>query len=198
MVPHQYNSALDHRKSIVAAYSQLIAEKQQEGRIAYFLNFMFNQLPGSQPTWMKIMEDEVQRVHSILTHHIVRRPDTASWVHLRPIFIGGLDYPVFKRNREKLNRFHIANDGLHLNVVALVPPESYSFLSHSVQCKAWGPRSRLTVPLDQHFKDRSQFYLNDRLARIHATLVDEGTMAEYALKAFKRGRAGTDSMLILN
>jgi hypothetical protein len=196
MVPHQYNSALDHRKSIVAAYSKLIAEKQQEGCIAYFLNFMFNQLPGSQPIWMKIMEDEVRRVHSILTHHIVRRPNAENWAHLRPIFVGAHDHPVFKRNREKLNRFHIANDGLHLNVVALVPPESYSFLSHSVQCRAWGPRSRLTVPLDQHFKDRGQFYLNDRLARIHATLVDEGTMADYALKTFKRGRFGADPLLI--
>jgi hypothetical protein len=198
VVPHQYGSALDHRKALVEAYSQLIAEKQKEGRIAYYLNFMFNQLPGSSQTWMKIMENEVERVHSILTHHIVRRPDAEKWAHLRPIFAGIHDYPVFKRNRPKLNRFNIANDGLHFNAIGLVPPESYSFLPHSVQCKAWGPVSRLTVPLDEHFKDRSEFYLNERLARIHVTLIDKGTMADYTLKAFKHGRVGADSFLILN
>jgi hypothetical protein len=197
MALDHYGSDVDYRKSLVGAYSQLIREKQEEGRCAYFLNFMFNQLPGSQQTWMKIMGDEVERVHSILTHHIVRRPNAENWVHLRPIFIGGPDYPVYKRHREKLNRFHIANDGLHLNVIALVPPESYSFLGHSVQCRAWGPRSRLTVPLDQHFRDRSRLYLNERLARIHATLIEKGTMADYTLKAFKHGRVDADSLLIL-
>jgi hypothetical protein len=198
MTHYRYDAKADVRKQLVEGYSELIQKKQAEGRIAYHVNFMFNQLPGSQQTWMKIMEGEVQRVHSILTHHIVRRPNTENWAYLRPIFIGSPDYPVFKRDREKLIRLSSANNGLHLNVVALVPPESYSFLSHSVQCGAWGPRSRLTVPLDQHFQERSKFYLNDRLARIHATLIEKGTMADYTLKAFKHGRVDADSLLILN
>jgi hypothetical protein len=169
-----------------------------EGRLGYFVNFMFNQLPGSRQTQMEIMNREVDRVHSILMHHIVRRPNADNWAHLRPIFIGSHDLPVFKWKRDRLGRLDVANDGMHLNLIALVPPHSYSFFPHSVQCKAWGPRSRLTVPLDQHFKERSRFYLNESLARVHVTPITDGTMADYTLKAFKHGRVDADSLLILN
>ena len=92
-----------------------------EGRDAYFVNFMFNQLPGSRQTRMGIMTQEVERVHSILTHHIVRRPQLEKWDHLRPIFIGSHDLPVFKWGCRELHRLNVVNDGLHFNVVALVP-----------------------------------------------------------------------------
>ena len=36
------------------------------------------------------------------------------------------------------------------------------------------------------------------LARIHATPVTIGTMADYTLKTFKHGRVDSDSMLVLN
>jgi hypothetical protein len=57
---------------------------------------------------------------------------------------------------------------------------------------------RITVPLDQHFQEESKFYLNDRLARIHVTPVNYGTMMDYTLKAFKHGRVDEDAILVLN
>jgi hypothetical protein len=54
------------------------------------------------------------------------------------------------------------------------------------------------VPLDQHFQEESKFYLNDRLARIHVTPVNYGTMMDYTLKAFKHGRVDEDAILVLN
>jgi hypothetical protein len=198
MTGHQTYRHRLYREQLVQGYSELIREKMGEGKRAYFLNFMFNQLPGSSQTRMEIMSQEVERVHSILTHHVVRRPNAANWAHLRPIFVGSHDLPVFKWNREKLGRLDVANDGLHFNVIALMPPSSHPVWPDWFQFRLAGPQSRLKVPLDVHFKERSRFYLNDRLARIHTTLIMEGTMADYTMKAVKHARVSMDSVLVLN
>ena len=197
MTQHQPPSRFQDREQLVQAYSQFIRDKMNEGRLGYFVNLMFNQLPGSRQTQMEVMRQGTERVHSILMHHILHRPEAVNWAHLRPIFVGSHDLPVFKWDRGRLHRLDVVNGGLHVNVIALIPPHSYSFLPHSVQSKAWGPRSRLTVPLDQHFKERRSFYLNESLARVHVTPITEGTMADYTLKAFKHGRVDADSLLIL-
>lgn len=197
MTQHQPISRFQHREQIVEAYSQLIEERMDEGRDGYFVNFMFNQLPGARQNHMDMMIQEVERVHSILTHHIVRRPRADKWAHLRPIFVGGHDLPVFKRDRGQLHNFNLVNDGLHFNVIALLLPPSHPALPSRVKYQVWGPQSRLTVPLDQHFQDESKFYLNDWLARIDVTRITYGTMADYTLKAFKHGRVGEDSILVL-
>src|SRR3954454_17134812 len=106
---------------------------------------------------MGIMIQEGERGHSILTHHIVSLPNTPGWAHLRPIFIGSHDLPMFKRKRRELNRLDVANDGLHLNVVALVARPRDPVLPDWFQYRMWGPQSRLKVPLVQHFQDKSKF-----------------------------------------
>jgi hypothetical protein len=189
-------SRFNYREQIVAGYSQRIEEWIDEGRQAYHLNFMFHQLPKSRTTQMRIMEQEVTRVHSILTRRIVRRPKARRWMHLRPIFLGCPDLPVFKWNRGEVRQHSAANEGLHFNVVALVPPRKDPVLPVEFQYWHRGPLSRLMVSLDQHFQ-QSTFYSNDRLARIHATPVVDGTMADYTFKAFKHGRVDEDQILIL-
>jgi hypothetical protein len=198
MTQHQSTSRFQDREQLVQAYSRLIREKMDQGRDAYFVNFMFDQLPGFRQTQMGIMMREVERVHSILMHHIVRRPQAENWTHLRPIFIGSHDLPVLKWVRTGLHRLDVVNDGLHFNVVALVPPPNPRIFPDWVQYRMWGPQSRLKLPLNQHFQEKSGFYVNDRLARIHATPITTGTMADYTLKAFKHGRLDSDSMLVLN
>jgi hypothetical protein len=198
MTQHQSYQRFEYREQLVEAYSRLIREKMDEGRESYFLNFMFNHLPGSRRIKMEIMTQEVGRVHAILTHHIVRRPQLDKWVQLRPIFIGCHDLPVFKWVRPQLQRLNVVNDGMHFNVLALVPRARHPIWPDWFQYRMAGPQSRLKVPLDLHFHECSKFYLNDRLARIHATLVEHGTMADYMLKNFKHGRVDEDSLLILN
>lgn len=198
MTQHQPTYGFNFREAIVEAYSSMIAEKMDEGREGYFVNLMFNQLLGSRQNRMDTMRQEVERVHWILAKHMIHRPNHRNWAHLRPIFVGGPDLPVFKWNRGEPNRLAVANDGLHFNIVALLPRPSPAILPSGVQNRLWGLQSRLKVPLDQHFRDRSEFYLNDRLARIHVTPVSYGTMADYALKAFKHGRLDEDSILVLN
>jgi hypothetical protein len=198
MTQHQPTYGFHYREAIVEAYSSMIAEKMDEGREGYFVNLMFNQLLGSRQNRMDTMRQEVERVHWILAKHMIHRPNHRNWAHLRPIFVGSPDLRVFKWDRGEPDRLVVANDGLHFNTIALVPPPSLSILPSGIQNRLWGLQSRLKVSLDQHFRDRSEFYLNDRLARIHVTPVSHGTMADYTLKAFKHGRLDEDSILVLN
>jgi hypothetical protein len=99
MTQHQPASSFQDREQLVQAYPQLIREKMNEGRLGYFVNLMFNQLPGSRQTQMEIMKQGTERVHSVLMHHILRRPEAVNWAHLRPIFVGSHDLPVFKWDR---------------------------------------------------------------------------------------------------
>ena len=197
MTNYRRRSETEGREQLVEAYSRHISELVDEGRKAFYLNFMFNQLPGSRETQTQIMEQEIERVHSILMHHIVRRPKAKRFAHLRPIFFGCPDLPVFKWNREKVGQSATANDGLHFNVVALVPPRNDPILPVEFQYWLRGPLSRLTAPLDQHFRENGRKYLNGRLARIDVTPISEGTMADYTFKAFKHGRIDEDSILVL-
>jgi hypothetical protein len=195
--PHMTNSDLIRLERLVDGYSRLISELMDEGRKAFYLNFMFHQLSGLRQTQMRIMEQEVERVHCILMRHIVRRPKARRFAHLRPIFFGCPDLPVFKWNRDKVGQSVTANDGLHFNVVALVPPRTDPIFPVEFQYWLRGPLSRLTVPLDQHFQENERKYLNRRLARIDVTQITEGTMADYTLKTFKNGRVDEDSILVL-
>ena len=57
MTVHQSALRLQQREYLVQAYSHLIRENMDEGRDAYFLNFMFNQLPGSRQTCAGSLEN---------------------------------------------------------------------------------------------------------------------------------------------
>ena len=107
-------------QGIIHAYDQMLRENLQ-GRDAHFLNFMFNHLPGRPGAKIEQMRQEVSRVHDILTRHIVRKPKSDNWEHLRPIFVGCPDYPVAKNHGTECLKEVKINDGLHFNVVALVP-----------------------------------------------------------------------------
>jgi hypothetical protein len=183
------------REEIIAGYSEIIKEHVQWGWKPNYINFMFNHIPGNSFTKMEVMTAEVSRVHDILTRHIVKRPKAANWCHLRPIFIGSHDLHVWKHEKE-LVRNLVVNDGLHYNVVALVPEESHLALPMKYQFAIWGRRSNLTVPLKNHFEQCQRFYLNDVLYRIHVTPITEGSMADYTLKAFKHGRISPDSIQV--
>src|SRR4051794_36538642 len=107
-------------EELIAGYDQLLREKTQ-GRDAYFINFMFNPLPGRTQSKIEQMKQEVSRVYDILTRHIVRKPKSENWAHLRPIFIGCPDLPVAKRHRSERLKDVKINEGLHINVNALTP-----------------------------------------------------------------------------
>lgn len=186
---------LAYRESLISAYSCYLRERIEDGLQPYFLNFMFSHIGGGAAVRETEMVAQVDRVHNILTRHMVRMPDSPNWVHLRPIFIGCLDLPVWKHKKVQVRTLTV-NGGLHFNAVALTPPPASANLPMELQFFLWGRQSRLKVGLDQHFREKERFYLNDILDRIHVTPITEGTMADYTLKAFKHGRVTADSVRI--
>ena len=99
------------RKLIIAGYAEMIKERVDDGWKPSYVNFMFNHIPGRAATKMDAMTAEVKRVHDILTRNIVKRPKAKLWCHLRPIFIGCHDLPVWKHERQLVRNF-VVNDGL--------------------------------------------------------------------------------------
>ncbi|WP_338691737.1 hypothetical protein V5279_36025 [Bradyrhizobium sp. 26S5] len=185
------------RESIVRGYNELIENYVVDGYQPFFLNFMFNPIAASNGQRQEIMVSQVTRVHDILCRHMVRRPNAEAWQFLRPIFLGCHDLPVWKHTKGPIRDFLI-NNGWHFNAIALTRPPARTDMHIKVQELLWGKQSRLTVPLDEHFRAQPKFYSNDVLARIHATPITEGTMADYMLKTFKHGRVDADSIQIWN
>jgi hypothetical protein len=188
-------SGRQRREPIVAAYDQMIEEYILYGYQPFFLNFMFNHIPANAAQRREIMVSEVTRVHDILCRHTARKPNSEEWSCLRPIFIGCHDLPVWKHEKTA-TRNSLINGGLHFNAIALTRPPARPDMHKKAQDMHWGKQSRLTVSLDEHFRTKAKFYHNDVLSRIHATPITDGTMADYALKTFKHGRVGPDSIQI--
>ena len=125
------------REEMIGGYMEMVKEQITRGFRPNFINFMFNHIPGNAAIRMDVMTAEVKRVHDILTRHIVRRPEAKNWCHLRPVFIGCPDLPVWKHEKE-LVRNLVVNDGLHFNVMAFVPEEARPNMPMQVQCILWG------------------------------------------------------------
>jgi hypothetical protein len=179
------------RSLMIDDYDALIQEISDERDAdAYYVNFMFNALPGKETTRFAIMNSEVTRVHSLLTKHAVRKWKSPKWSDLVPVLIGAPDYPVIKRMKADAKLYQV-NEGLHFNAVVLIPSRD--------ALDTPGKRSRLKESLDVHFVRKEREYRNSRLARIHVTPVDpDTTVTDYMLKAFRRGRITSDDILVLN
>jgi hypothetical protein len=183
--------AYDLRAQTIVGYDQLIQEIIENDKAkAYYVNFMFNSLPGRDRTKFEIMIREVTRFHDILTNHVVRKRKASGWRDLVPVLIGAPDYPVVKKEKANAKRYQV-NDVLHFNAILLLPPRNKPSPN--------GKRSRMKESLRKHVKLKGDQYLTARLARIHVTPVEPGTsMTDYMLKAFRRGRISSDDILVLN
>jgi hypothetical protein len=181
------------RKKMVAGYETLIEEIiERENAEHYYVNFLFNGLPGRESTKIDIMRQEVTRFHCLLKRHVVRKWDKPGWRELVPVLIGAPDYPVVKRTKVDA-RLHRVNGGLHYNAVVLLP---HRFQPPRIPGER---QSRIQESLVVHVHQKKAEYLTDRLYRIHVTPVMNGTtMADYTLKAFKNARISPDDILILN
>jgi hypothetical protein len=184
------------RLAYVDGYSQIISDYVKQGMEPYFINFMFHPLPGKARTQNDIMVSEVTRVHGILRGQIVRKYDKENWRHLRPVFIGCRDQSVWKHEKVA-SRLHRPNDGMHFNVVALVPPRN-PLPPGTDQHPSLPRQSKLHVDLERHFWEHNRRYQSDWLYRIDVSAITYGTMADYALKAFKWGNVTADDILVLN
>ena len=83
---HQFQLTLN-------GYTQLVTDRIKQGRSCYLATILFQQLPGSQPTIISRMKQDIQRVYSTLITRVHRKPRTASPDEL-PILISAVDLPV--------------------------------------------------------------------------------------------------------
>ena len=171
------------RLSFIHGCDQMVHERISQHWQPYFVNFMFNHIPGKHSTKKKIMADAVFRVYETLITNVVRKPKSPSWKQYCPFFIGCPDLPVAKSEKDLARNLNV-NDGLHFNGCLLLPPEN---------------KCRLKGHLDDHFRNNQERYYRDGypLDRLHATSIHEGSMVDYMLKHFKRGNVSYDDILIL-
>jgi hypothetical protein len=189
-----YHQSYNHRLRIIEAYDEMLRERLETSQ-GYFVNFMFNQLPGGREAILQQMRKQIERFHGLLTRHIVRKPESTNWRHLRPVLIVAPDLPVPKREKTSGKQLG-ANSGLHSNGILLVPPRRRS--AKKVEVVSKRKQSRLRVSVKKHLREEERFFVNESLARIHVTKIASGTMADYMFKTIKKGLADWDDVLILN
>ena len=71
---------------MIDAYDEMLKTRLSTSK-GYFVNFMFNQLPGGRDAKLQQMRRQIERFHGLLTRHIVRKPESKNWKHLRPVLI---------------------------------------------------------------------------------------------------------------
>jgi hypothetical protein len=182
------------RLRIIEGYDEMLKSRLATSK-GYFVNFMFNQLPGNRKAKLQQMQREIEKFHGLLTRHIVRKPNSKGWRHLRPVLILAPDLPVPKRDKTSGKRTG-ANGGLHINGVLLVPPRRRQV--KTPKAKAKRKQSRLRISVKKYLREREQIFVNRSLARIDTTRIEHGTMADYMFKTVKKGLATWDDVLILN
>jgi hypothetical protein len=188
---HQLTSK--QREEYITGYSALI-EENRFGREPHYINFMFNQIPGSRETQLEVMKKDVIRAHDLLMRHTVRRRNSENWQASRPIFVGCPDLPVVKRQKQDVRNFMV-NDGFHFNAIALTPPPRSA--NHQPLTHLFLPTSKLKISLEEHFRRQQRMYQTEHLYRIHVEPITEGTRADYMLKTFKNGHVTPDEILVL-
>lgn len=160
---HQFQPTLN-------GYTQLVTDRIEQGWSCYLVTMLFQQLPGSRPTIISRMKQEIQRVYSTLITRVHRKPRTASSNEL-PILIGAADLPVYKTDRSTAPLIR-CNGGLHFHALILIPE-----------------RSRLREPLQDHFQACPHLYgMGETISRIDVRPVTDGyeRVVDYVFKTIKR------------
>jgi hypothetical protein len=173
----------DNIPDIIAGYNQMVESYERKGWSGTLLTFTYNQMRGTRRTVLAEMQDEVERVYTLLLTRIIRDPRNPENRSILPFLLGVPDYPVHKHQKVLLKDF-LVNGGLHIHAPMYVPPES-----------------RLKVGLDEHIADNREFYVSQsgRLAYLDATDIDRTPwkLVDYVFKSLKRGRISPEDIIIL-
>jgi hypothetical protein len=169
-------------RQLVDGYARLVIDRVDRGWSCHLMTFPFCQLPGPRGAVIQAMKDELHRVYSTFVTRTNRKPRTASPDEL-PILIGTADLQVYKRDPAS-SPLVVCNGGLHFHGLLLVPP-----------------RSRLRVPVEEHFRDGRDVYLGKRrlIRELDVRPVTEthGRAVDYVFKAILRGRVSYDEGILL-
>lgn len=162
-------------------YTQLVTDRIKQGWSCHLLTMLFQQLPGSQPTIISRLNQEIQRVYSTLITRVHRKPRTAFPDEL-PVLIGAVDLPVYKSDRSSSPLVR-CNGGLHFHALVLIPN-----------------RSRLRESLQDHFQACAHLYgIDGTISKIDVRPVVDGyeRVVDYVFKTIKRGRVSYDEGVLI-
>jgi hypothetical protein len=169
------------RSQNISALAMLAEHRVAAGDHATLLSIMFTNLPGGLAGKMAQMRDGIDRLYRTMLTRLVRDPTRVREPGGLPIFLGGLDRPTATRRILSLREAAI-NEGMHAHAV-LSPPAC-----------------RLSVPLDQHFRDCQPLYLRDRrLMRVDARPIRHSPdrAVGYCFKSIERGTVPYDDGVII-
>lgn len=164
--------------SIIEAYDDWICRMIDNFRSAYYLNFMFGQLPSNTRAKKEVMKNEVERVYATLVTREVRRPRSAWSKGDMPRFFGCPDLPVPKRDKH-LRRLVVANEGMHYNGILL--------LSHFGRGLFEPERD---LPREPYVRP------GGCLERIHVMPIEYGSMASYTFKNIRRAEDQKEILIL--
>jgi hypothetical protein len=170
------------RSQNISGLAMLAEQRVAAGDHATLLSIMFTNLSGGPAGKMAQMRDGIDRIFRTMLTRLVRDPTRVRERGGLPILLGALDRP--KATRRILSPKEAAiNDGMHAHAVVLSPPAC-----------------RLSVPLDQHFRDCIGLYLRDRrLLRVDARPIRHSPdrAVEYIYKAVLSGSVPYDDGVII-
>ena len=86
------------------------------------LTFMFAAMRGEHVAIRRRQAHEVEKIYGRVVTRLMRRPLASSSVGKLPIWLGSSDVPIYKHAKDA-RRDVMINDGLHVHVLALTPPE---------------------------------------------------------------------------
>ncbi|MDO8878106.1 MAG: hypothetical protein Q8M24_00040 [Pseudolabrys sp.] len=166
----------------IKGYARFASQRVAQGWAPLIVTMMFNRLHGMPEPILPQMFDEASRVYQTFVTRVVRRPLSPRSVDDLPVMIAAPDFSVGKTDKP-IARISL-NDGLHLHAILRVPP-----------------RSRLPIPVDEHFRTHQALYVNDRskLSTLDVRPINDGIelAAEYVLKSVRRRRFSPDEVLVL-
>jgi hypothetical protein len=178
----RFPTGSESKHVLVDGYTQLVTDRVQAGWTCDLVTILFTQLPGPRASVIGQMMDQVQRIYSTLITRVHRRPKTAPNDQL-PLFIGAADFPVYKRDRSAVPNV-FCNGGLHIHVLALMPPTS-----------------RLKESLADHLEKRPDLYLGSgsSIQRIHVEpmVKNVSRVVDYVFKTILNGRLTYDEAVVV-
>ncbi len=135
-------SRSDQINQLIGGYGYIAMELVAEGWTPYLLVLKFQHLGGRRDTVLAQMKREAERAHGWLCERVWRNAKAPSRRPWMPCWILVPDFPVAKRAKVRLREL-VPNDGLHLQGVAVMPPEA---ASANRSTSTWASAARATAP----------------------------------------------------
>jgi hypothetical protein len=148
---------------------------------AYYVNFMFEPLPGSSSAVVQQMRRAIVKFYGRFSSRFVHNQHSQAEQDRLPRFWLYPDRPGLKRSKLPLREVKSNDGGLHFHGAMLTP-----VFSRFRQC-----------PI-KHIEEKQAAYCHHGITRIHVKRIDEvADISSYMAKTVRWGRAELEDILIL-